>query len=393
MMITGKGISLEYITNNLPHIPIPEFIRVPPDLKRKKIFRKKEFPDDGRVLRKLAKKIGYPLIVRSDSKYEAGLGRTFPGMFNSIAIADVFDRYTLEKKVEQVRNDWKIGPINRYAEIRGIKLDELPIDIILQKYIKSEARAIITKHPHMDGAYFLDFNVEHEYIGPNYYEKIGSIHHLDSSPKRALMVHKDGPGRRNSTITHLLANGIVRELEEVFNHIQEIEALEGFPDNIAYQAEITLLPYSFVQWREFRLIEKADFKVDDVAPKNDAIYHSDLVLGITPKEGVELVHYPEGVPVDRKDNIAFSYFKGMKYHFTHDNIVYLQPSLLLPMDFISVDSKGKPETCQPWQTHAAMEFMELGQLVAWTSDAPFTNEVGKNLRYWSDGIHGRIQFL
>ncbi|MBI5389116.1 hypothetical protein HZB01_01920 [Candidatus Woesearchaeota archaeon] len=210
------------------------------------------------------------------------------------------------------------------------------------------------------------------------------------------------------------SSDIASQMDRAIVDYRKIKALHKFSDEVAYQMETTMLPYSIVQWRPFRRKEYADFAVDDVEKVGGRPYNVSLVFGITRKEGVYLMHYPhlgicddftaahhgndlreeteellnrigeESIP----ENVAVSLGGVGSFAKYIDRRNPLPRVILLNQGLNYLHSRFSP-----WQTHDSFRLMERTDvLIGVTPDAPFKHLSGKGVRYWSDGRKGLLVF-
>ncbi len=374
---------------------------------------------------KLADRLGYPVIVRSDGP-EDRMGASFAGLFLSKVAHNEQEFFEVVHLVRS-GNDPYLGilddplaftrvrydrnrDIMQYVNSRGVPVPKVPIDVIIQKYSPAKMRAILTRHPHMDNAIHVDleWHIHHtgnERIGAvvvngNIRELMNEYHDLCNNP--------ENPRSPKEKECYDLQQ-IAEQLRLALKHYAEIECLPEFKNRgIAHQEEALLLPYSVVQWRPFRKIEAAEFKLENVVPrKSKHGYDASLVFGITPKEGIAIYHMPcDGPPTKIAPKIcemgvdmlmdkfreafeagvptALSFWNIGIYGSVLDRKLVQTPKLAI----FNGDRKY-----YAWQAHETFRFLERGSLVALANGAPYEKMFGKNMRYWSDGINGRIQFL
>ncbi|MBU0980860.1 MAG: hypothetical protein KJ709_08715 [Nanoarchaeota archaeon] len=412
MAIQGKSKTLEYVHRELPHIPIPEFERVTVDLNwrwgLKDIF--------GFQKSKLAKKVGYPLIVRSDSKHEDGLGRSFAGIFNSDVVNSPSE---LERAIRKCRDEYDQDTAATYSEVRNIKAPTGPIDLMFMRYQKPSVLCVITRHPHQEDAHYVDFEVN---IGTRFPNRYGFIFYENSDIIRTIehFFTKTGDSR---LIEYVYRKGFFFQFAEALGHYKEVERLKEFDDDkVAYQMESTLLPYSFVQWRPFRRKEKANFRVEDIAPPVDGerVLLAPTVFSITSEQGIQALHFPNDSyglsKPDRKTYhwereisqlwddaeplrqtgipIAFSFYEISRYGNPLDKKSVVLPDVsFFHYDLTLYDDQNRPITTSAWQVHDAFRFLERESLVGLVGDAPFVEHYCQFIKYWSDGIKRVVEFI
>lgn len=397
MNASGKGNTLEYIASQLPHIPIPPFERV---------SRESWFASIR--ARRIARRIGYPLIIRSDGP-EGRLGASFAGLFHSEVVRTPEE---IEIAFEKVRNHFDYETVEKYCRDRSLQMPLGSIDAIIQKYSDSLIRASITRHPHQENEFYLDLEWNLQSVRPF---RAGFV--LDGQDfRKEVQAYMRTKGRQPASLQKFDINDLSAQVDVALHHFQEIESLPEFERNVAHQMESGLMPYSVYQWRPFRKKEHADFRIDDVS--FDGPYdETHVVFGVTPKRGIELVHFPvdgprgfvklqhsgfsnkEDVILEKQLAIARLYesLQGktpihtiavssheIGYYATEfDYMSLFLPRLLI---FNGPDNYG-------WQVHSTFRLLERATLVALADNAPYLSIKGNRMHYWSDGIKGRIQFL
>lgn len=372
MQVLGKGAALERIARQLPEVPIPPFIRVRPEVLWKPWFLLgKEVPDKhGIAIRRLARSIGYPLIVRSDAAFEDGLGKSFAGLCRSrpVRYADELEHALAEARlggrtIEEQDRSWR--RIEAYAAARGQAVQRAPIDVIFQRYVPSRTRAVITEHPNVPEAYFVD---------------------IETDPRDGGCPVREGYlFRRRSELSEVFGESwLGRDLRRALDDCDRVKRL--FPENVSYQAEVTLCDYAFVQWRPFRKKEYASFSLDAVAPSaGSCSYDVAIVLGVTDEAGIvcEPVNWRVG------GRISQSFAR---------TVVSGAPDV--SFFFLKDDGQTSKYACAAWQSHDLFRFMELGTHVGFgllqdgreiLPEAVYGD--GERMRYWSNGRRGRIRLL
>lgn len=396
MGLTGKGNTLEYIASSLKDLPIPPFER----------FSREIIWFAASRAKKAAKRVGYPLIVRSDGN-EDGLGASFAGLYNSVEVNSPGD---FEAAAQRVRGYYDAKQIKQYALSRGVSVPQGPIDILLQQHSGSKMRAILTRHPHMKDGLFVDLEWDEEtenLLGMKQKIPIRAGHlvkgdDLEEIIKGYQLFLK---GESSKFEIEELKFQLLRAISD-FSRIENLPDLNG--ENIAYQAEIGLFPYAVFQFRPFRKKEYVDFKLDDLSKKDAKhFFTADIAFGIVPKEGISLYHIPcEGPPStiskkipERGVNQLLDICKEL-INIDHPlALSFFDAGIYAPL----LDAKSQkaprltifnvPTRYYAWQAHNTFRFLERGSLVALAESSPYINKFGKNMRYWSDGIKGRIQFL
>lgn len=400
MAITGKGNTLEYIASSLPTVPIPQFKR----------FRKNVKVFAVEKAKRIARKIGYPVLFRSDGP-EDRLGASFAGLFYS-KVADA--EWKAEHAFYQTRYRCDAETVKSYAESRQVPVPSFPIDIIIQKHSQSLIRAVITRHPHKDGALYVDLEWG---LDRNHPKRKGCLVEGDSLDELVCIYKsevQDGffPEEPATDLTDF--ERIKEELKNALRDYREIEKLNQFDRGVSYQAELGLLPYSFFQWRPFRIRKFASFKLDEVSPASGSnhVFEVFVPFGITPPEGLSLMHYAcfgprEGLgesteivrrnevskflkmiggAVENDEPMAFSFHEIGRYGSALDYHLRKSPKLTIFDGTIKGFGYG-------WQAHDSFRFLERGSLVALAENAPYLTYGNSQMIYWSDGIQGRIQFL
>lgn len=407
----GKSQTLKYIKESLPHIPIPDFVPVPVDIKWGLV---RDFL--GVKKRKLAKELGFPLIVRSNAKQEDGLGHSYAGVFNSKIVRDASG---LERAVYLCRETYSSEDASVYASRRGIKPPQGPIDIMFQRYSDPVLNCVITRHPNRDDLFFVDLETNIHSAFPN---RFGFMIHEGMSPDVPINVFMNQFPDNKLAFYLFMEENYQEQLSMALEHYKEVERLEGFSADIVYQMECALFPYTFVQWRSLRKKEKADFRIDDVAPEVDdeLILRAPTVFGITPSEGLDVLHfanhsygmYPRGqgtAPWESEVDmiwelgkpimengipVAFSFYEIGRYASALDKRSEVLPAVSLFHYGLTLhDPEQRPVTTYPWQVHDTFRLLEREATVAFLSQAPMVDHFQKMLRYWSDGIEWRVQIL
>ncbi len=372
--VTGKSATLEYIRSPLSDIPIPPFVPVPavvsaqPTLLDK--LRLASSTPAAREERRLAKSIGYPLIVRSDAKYEDGLGRSFAGLFDSLVVNHEQD---LDAALMRVRagTDTMWSRVHSYAKTRNLVVERSPIDVIFQKYVPAQYRGIITEHPNVEGGLFVDI----EELPTEFWPKAVRTGMYFSSARKAIDAF---------SCNVVLSGDMVSAIKDY------LRVRELFPKDISYQAEVTLRDYAFVQWRPFRKKTYASFALDDVVPRTQMTADIAFPIGITPPEGVLLG------PTD---------WQSSENRISCERISESNPP---KASFYIIEQHGLDGglsrfACAPWQAHDLFRFMEqdvcvgftsypqLAKLDAYARDRRADGKYGAlPIRYWSDGRKGRV---
>jgi hypothetical protein len=294
MGVTGKFATLEYIVSKLPEIPIAPFERVPRQERRfSSIF--------GTNAERIAKRLGYPVIVRSDGP-EDRLGASFAGLFDSRVVLDPSsepasnrimgikdEKYeSIDEAVRKVRSRYDLERVEKYARDRYIAAPEGEIAAGMQKYVPALVRGLLTRHPHIPGAFFLDFELDiaNVFGSDNLYPKRSGYVLEDPALAESCLkesLRQSDMGRTNARV-HPSEYG---KINTAVHHFTLVEQLERFDPSIAYQMEFSLFPYSFFQFRPFRRKEQASFRIVDVGTFDNAQY-ADLVFGVTARDGIVL---------------------------------------------------------------------------------------------------------
>ncbi len=417
MGVEGKSNTLEYIAKSLPHIPIGPFERIRNDFWS---FFTLDNPGLSKA-KKIARELGYPVIIRSDGK-EDRLGASFAGLFYSVPCSS---EEHLRKSLHIARYDFDEEVVRRYSQTRNVKMPSAPLDVMIQKYSESKIRAIITRHPHQEGTFFVDLEWE---FAKEYPYHAAFVIGKDSIDKLF-----DGK-RAFAGIENLSTNEVTKIRDDVgvaLKNFEDAENLPGFDRGVSYQNEIGLLPYSFFQWRSFRRREFASFNIDDVAPPPDdkRVYSAPTVFGITTEEGVSVIlHDGPHIGTIRRskspkveDDYVLRYsatdrflnenFKrefsiindgtdrlrsdGLSVGLSFDRPImqsHVPDYYLRNLPDVTIFSSGQYSVF-PWQAHDSFRYLERGSLVA-ISDMPISRKVKNELVcYWSNGIQGRIMFL
>jgi hypothetical protein len=396
----GKFDNLEYISHHFKDIPIPKSIKF-------EMNKWKFWETELTQLNKIAKSLGYPLAIRSNYFGEDGLGNSFAGLFHTAIVQFISD---LEIAFDNVRTNYselEINTIDAYCKSRNLPLPTFPIDVFLQKYVDSKAKAIITEHPNIADTYMVDLEWALCEYKPEHKGSI--ITGKDISKNISEIFNDEDKYERMHQFKDYFTKKLLEdELTLVINHIKKIKSLKRY-QGIAHQAEITLIPYSFLQWRPFRKEEYADFNINEVAPgpNNETIFDIPMVLGITTKKGIQALHnalqIKKGIYSNMESLVMCSdnmQHNGMDYAIS---VGPLKASLMYKGHIINSANifslnKSIPTIIftgfeESFVSHNEFKLLERGSLIAYTPLSPFREWNSGIINYWSDGKIGRVQFL
>lgn len=399
MKILGKSNFLTFISNKFSYIPIPEFEKMP-----KYHF----FPVFA--AKKLAKKLGYPVIIRSDGP-EDRLGLSYAGLFDSIVVNSLDDwELTVNPFLERKKNSkllkvqrgYNKKQIKEYCKIREVKQFNGNIDIIIQKYIKTDVSLTITSHPHQRNKYFIDINKNKNIHSPTEYA--GFIVSCDRSK---LIINN-----QLASFLKTCPSGLTNELQMAVTYFQEIE--KELDIDISYQAEFILNPLFLVQFRPFRKKNFADFKIEKLnIPSDDNTIRIPIVFGITTEEGLSLKHYSDFSSYFELINKCIKNIHDIEEpkHFIKQSVeklyinydpqkiiaslpelkyfqIELENKRVLPM--VSIFNINRDYYA--WQNHDCFRLLERGSIVGLSLNSPFKSFHHANAKFWSDGEEGIIRF-
>lgn len=358
--IVGKSGNLEYISKNLPDIPIQRIERISSSITDTNELEKEAFQK--------ADSIGYPLIVRSDYSDEAKVGASFAGIFCSKMVKGKSELLTT---IEYVRT--KDYALEQYCESRNLVLPKKPIDIFFQKYVKSPVRLIITEHPNQENSYFVDINwfsysFNRKLTGVGLFVQNNNLEHLmyDKNTDFSLKVWD---------FDFSLKDLVFKNIERVLSDIARIKKLpEYINSGLSYQAEVSATDYSFDQWRPFRKKEFADFRIENIHTEYfiENNIPLDRVFGITEKEGMLFNLKEDFIDVNYVLLDQLGFYQKISPLTLVKDALYLKPLL----------------------GHSEFRFYERGSLIAMDL-CNLSHDIATHdyARYWSDGYSGLLQFI
>lgn len=355
MTISGKGNTLDHIRIAFPDIPVSEYVR----------FSRLEGTGwFDRKLMKIANKLGFPLMIRSDFQGEDGVGHSFAGQFDSV-IAQYNGHFV--SLFHKVREEYKKDKITKYAESRDIPVPEGPIDVILQKYVPPGLRGIISEHP-SGKAYLLDF--------------IRKMDEYERFPmKKGFVVPKNNP---------LLGNPYNEEIQQIILlAIHDYKRIaDSINPNFTGQMEFSVIPYSVFQYRQFKPREIETFKLPRGKKKQEIWYDAPLTFGKTPPEGLELTVYQQLFSNwTQQPQQAVLALEGIT-----DEAPILSTMQPLPAVLFFMENARQ---CHPLQSHETFCLLERPVQIAFVDPQLVLYEgfKGAKIRYWSEGRRGLIKVL
>jgi len=295
----GKGAMLTALRDELPQLPIPEFIIKPVGGSMPNI------PFDGSYM------------VRSSSPHEDGIesiieGKklaSFAGLFQSEKVTDKEDIKYAINRIEGLASS---DDIKQYAKNHGVDLTN-NIATIIQKYSSNWFNGTITRHPGDEDTLLI------------YVTSAKGVAKMTSSMIYSERMSKLLP---IDNMIYPEVKSLKSEIKEVIEWYKLMEHSSVLRPEFSYQVEFNLNPVAILQARPFRRKESADFEL----PKIDAeIPHArtGIAFGVTPEEGVSL-------PVIR------SFDAGDAAYLCKDALygkmgeahpaIYYNPSLALPIE-------------------------------------------------------------
>lgn len=355
MTISGKGNTLDHIRLTFPDIPVPEYVR---------FSRLESTGWFDRKLNKIANRLRFPLIIRSDYQGEDGVGHSFAGKFDSV-IAQYNGHF--KSVFYSVREEYKKDRIKRYAESRGVPVPDGPIDVILQKYIPPGLRGIISEHP-SGNDYLIDFIHKKDEYNP-FPEKNGFV------------VSKNNP------LSRLPYNEEIQQI--ILRAIHDYERIaESINPNFTGQMEFSINPYSVFQYRQFKFKETETFKLPRGKRKKEIWYEAPLTFGQTPSDGLELTVYQTLFSnwAQQPQNAVLA------LEAITDEAPFLSTIQPLPGALFFMEIARQ---YHPLQSHDTFCLLERNVPIAFVDSEFVHYDCFKEarIRYWSDGRRGLIKVL
>lgn len=272
----AKRAVLEYVSSQDSSIPVPKTV---------------DLEDRGGI------------IVRSDHWREFD---AFYGIFDSIVLHKRYEGrlgegYDLSPDLEQARKIMQmegdfsdkdlLSTIGRnrklfeyYCSRRNLNpqsvLDELKL--LPQEYVHSEKKGTIFQHPNVRDRYFIFLQKEGRGIRETFVFDI-----LDSK----LSPHKAFAASAYEISPSELRDITPSESKEAADLYRRVTSMERFNDGHVYMMEFTLNPTFLLQLRRFRKFENGD-KIECSWKKEEGVLRTDLSIGLTPEEGLNLPFIP-----------------------------------------------------------------------------------------------------
>lgn len=246
----GKGAILNHVRENIPDMPIPNYV----------------IPENKKDIKLAFKTLKAPLIVRSSSPHEY---YGFEGIFESKN--NINDMYELGYAIQTVKNSAMSDRAVKYAEQNNISIDE-QMKVIIQEQSPSKYSGVMMRHPHDPDRVFIQYFS----WADSGMKNIGHRFTFSESGRDLTMEHPIKMISDDETANFLV------------EHYRQIEGLTDITNDQVLFVEFGLEPFVIYQARPFLKKETADFSLEKYAEiRNDSkSIYSSLCFGITPPEGV-----------------------------------------------------------------------------------------------------------
>lgn len=284
----GKAAILNHVKEKIPSMPIPSYI-----IKLHSDTLDNILPE--------FESLHKPVIVRSSSPYEYS---DFEGIFESVR--DVNTKQQFIEAIKTVENSAVSERATAYAKQNGFNIDE-KISVILQEQSPSTYTGAMMRHPNNPNTIFIQY-----FLGHGQYTQVyGSF-----------IFSEEG----NLELGCSSASKLKDEKRFLIDKYKELEALTDITKDETLFVEFGLEPFAIYQVRPFKKKQTAEFEL----PKySDDTLYSDVVFGITPKDGIVL-------PVIRGIGLTDGKLLAKALAFGDDSLPFENYDSLLKMQLMNV---------------------------------------------------------